>query len=84
MAETLSELKAELAFLEKRMSKIVQHPEVAHTTADYANQTAALCEKIKKQEGENPRGPNSALSSPSVRYRTKVSNIEQSASSRRM
>jgi hypothetical protein len=31
MAETLQELKAELAFLEKRMSKIIQHPELEHS-----------------------------------------------------
>jgi hypothetical protein len=57
MAESLPELKAELAFLEKRMSKIVQHPEVAHTAVDYANQIAALREKIKKLEGDNPTEP---------------------------
>jgi hypothetical protein len=47
MAETLQELKAELAFLEKRMSKIAQHPELAHTAVDYANKIAALREQIK-------------------------------------
>jgi hypothetical protein len=57
MGKTVSELKAELAFLEKRMSKIVQHPEVAHTAVDYANQIAALREKIKKLEGNNPAEP---------------------------
>ena len=52
MAETLQELKAELAFLEKRMSKIIQHPELEHTVVDYANKVAELREKIKKLEGK--------------------------------
>ena len=50
MAETLQELKAELAFLEKRMSKILQQPELGHTVVDYANKIAALREQIKKLE----------------------------------
>jgi hypothetical protein len=52
MAETLEQLKAELAFLEKRVSKIVQHPELEHTVVDYANKIAALRQKIQELEGK--------------------------------
>lgn len=52
MAETLAELKTELAFLERRMAKIQQHPELGKTAVDLANKIAALREKIKKLEGK--------------------------------
>lgn len=52
MADTLSELKAELIFIEKRMSQIQQHPEMGRLAVDYANQVAALREKIKALEGK--------------------------------
>jgi hypothetical protein len=51
MAETLPEQKAELVFLERRMSRIQQHPELGHTAVDVANKIAALRETIKKLEG---------------------------------
>lgn len=49
----LSELKSELAFLEKRMSKIQQQPEFGRLAVDCANQIAALREKIRALEGKN-------------------------------
>jgi hypothetical protein len=52
MAETLPELKAELTFLEKRMSKVLQHPELKDSIVDYANRVAALRDKIKKLESQ--------------------------------
>src|ERR1700678_1256870 len=52
MAETISELKAELIFQEKRMSKIQQHPELGSSVVDCANKIAALREKIKKLENK--------------------------------
>jgi len=52
MAETLSEIKEELAFQERRMSKIQQHPELGESAVDCANKIAALREKIKKLQNK--------------------------------
>jgi hypothetical protein len=52
MGETISELKAELLFQEKRMSRIQQHPELGHSAVDCANKIAELREKIKKVEDQ--------------------------------
>jgi hypothetical protein len=51
MAETLEE-KAELAFLEKRVSKIVQRPELGHTVVDYANKIVTPRQKLQELEGK--------------------------------
>jgi predicted nucleic acid-binding Zn-ribbon protein len=53
MTETLAELKARLDFLERRMSKVQQYSELEHSVVNYANEIAALREKIKKIEAGN-------------------------------
>jgi hypothetical protein len=50
MAETLAELKTELAILEKHLSRICQHPGMDEAVTDCANKIAILREKIKKVE----------------------------------
>jgi hypothetical protein len=52
MAETLAELRNELAFLEKHLSRICQHPDMDKAVTEYANKIAAIREKIKKAEAE--------------------------------
>jgi hypothetical protein len=51
VAETLAELRAELASLEKRLSQVCQQPGVGSITMDLANHIAAVRVKIKMLEG---------------------------------
>ena len=44
----LSGLKSELAFLEKRMSKIQQQPELERLAVDCANKIAALRKRSER------------------------------------
>jgi hypothetical protein len=50
MADTLAELKIELALLERQLSRIFQHPDMDKAVTEYANKIAAIKEKIKKAE----------------------------------
>jgi hypothetical protein len=50
MAETLAELKTDLALLEKHLSRICQHADMDKAVTECANKIAAIREKIKKAE----------------------------------
>ena len=50
MGDTIAELKAELAMLEKHLSRISQIPNMDQSVLECANKVAALRAKIKKAE----------------------------------
>jgi hypothetical protein len=54
VSETLEELKSELIFLEKHMSRLQNEPELGRLAVDCANQIARTRDKIKKLQARAP------------------------------